>query len=392
MSAILSGLLFLGAAVGLILYAVQLGSVIRHRRERPRAPTRLAPPISILKPLCGLDDDLEENLRRFASLDYPRYEVVLGVRSRDDAAWPIAKAAQARWPGRVRVVLQRGEPGLNPKVNQLVTLAAAARYKILIVSDSNTRVAAGYLDEIAAHLEDPEVGLVTHPVVGVGETRLGSLMDNLHLTGSVGAGMIATKRVARKDLVVGKSMAMRRADLRALGGFEAVADVLAEDYVMGRMIAAKLGKRVVMASLSVENVSRRRSARDFLRRYQRWSVIHRQAVGPYVYAAQALLNPLCVALCGLALHPSVMALGGVGACGALKIAYDTAALRALRGRGVPLLAVAASPAKDLLLGAAWVHGLLRREVEWRSNKLRVLPGTILQRPRTAEPAPEARAA
>jgi ceramide glucosyltransferase len=115
-----------------------------------------------------------------------------------------------------------------------------------------------------------------------------------------------------------------------------------------------------------------------------------------VYAAQALLNPLCVARAGVALHPTGAALGGGGAGGALKIAYDAAALRAMRGRGVPLLAAAASPAKDLLLGAAWLHGLTHRNVEWRGNRLRVLPGTVLERPRddghASAPVAERRAA
>src|SRR5205823_5228095 len=154
----------------------------------------------------GLDDELAVNLERFATLRYPNYELLLGVRDARDPAWPLAAAAARRFPARVRVVLQRGEPGLNPKVNQLCTLAAAARHDLLVVSDSNVRVGDDYLWEIAALLDDAAVGLVTHPVVGVGEARLGSLMDNLHLAGSVGAGMIGAKNVAKKDIVVGKSM------------------------------------------------------------------------------------------------------------------------------------------------------------------------------------------
>ncbi len=374
---LVSLLLFAGAAVGLSLYLIQLVSVWRHLREPRRVPS-CWPGISILKPLCGLDDDLEKNLERFAQLDYPDYELVLGVRSRRDPAWELARATAARFPGRVRVVLQRGEPGCNPKVNQLITLAAAARHAILVVSDSNVTVERGYLSEIAAHLDDATVGLVTHPVVGIGEQRIGSLMDNLHLAGSVGAGMVGAKRVARKDVVVGKSMALRRADLQALGGFEAVADVLAEDFILGKMIRSRLGKRVAMAGCTVQNVSRDRSTLDFLRRYRRWSVIHRQAVGPAVYAAQFLLNPLAVALLAFGAHPTMITLGGLGAFGAIKIGYDAAALRTMRGH-VPLLALIASPAKDLLLAVAWVHGLLNEEVDWRSNKLRVGAGTVLTR-------------
>jgi ceramide glucosyltransferase len=286
----------------------------------------------------------------------------------------------------VRVVLQRGEPGLNPKVNQLVTLARAARHAVLVVSDSNVRVGAGYLDEIAAALDDPSVGLVTHPVVGVGETRLGSLCDNLHLAGGVGAGMIGLKRVVRKDVVVGKSMALRRDDLRALGGFEAVGDVLAEDYVLGQMVPRRLHKRVALARGPVENVSQRRSLREFLKRYQRWSVMHRRAVGPGLYACGLLvLNPTMVACAGALAAPSRMAWAAVAACGALKVIYDVEALRLLRGGRWSLAAFAASPIKDALLAAAWVRGWLWGEVVWRETRLRVRPGTRLERRPPREP-------
>jgi ceramide glucosyltransferase len=135
----LSVLLFVAAAVGSFTIALQLYFVRRFMlRPLPR-PSR-TPAISILKPLCGVDDSLEENLRSFAALDYPDYEVVLGLESATDRAWPIARAIVARWPRRFRIAFQQGAPGYNPKVNQLITLAREARHDILVVSDSNVRV------------------------------------------------------------------------------------------------------------------------------------------------------------------------------------------------------------------------------------------------------------
>jgi ceramide glucosyltransferase len=371
-----SQLLFAGCGFGLFLYTLQLVAVVIHKRA-PSPRPRLRRGISILKPLCGLDDGLAANLECFCALDYAPYELLLGVRDRLDAAYPLALAFARRFPRRVRVVLQRGTPGLNPKVNQLATLARAARYDLVVVSDSNVRVDGDYLDEIAAHLEDARVGLVTHAVAGVGEERFGSLMDNLHLCASVGAGMIGVKRIVHKDIVVGKSMALRKSDLAALGGFDAFADVLAEDYLLGQQISRTLKKRVVVGRAPVRNVSERRDARDFYRRYRRWSVMHRQAIGGPAYAAQALLNPTMVAVAGMLVHPSLVTAGGLGVVAALKLAYDGAALAMLRGGGIPAKVLFASPAKDALLGCAWAVGLWRREIDWRGNPLRVLPGTRL---------------
>ena len=236
-----------------------------------------------------------QNLATFAALPYPSYEVLLGVRDVDDAAYPTALAVARRWPLRFRVVVQSGEPGLNPKVNQLITLARAARNELLVISDSNTRVPPGYLDEIAAVMQDESVGLVTHPIVGQGDeqygARLGSALDNMHLGGSITPALTTAKVLFGKDYVVGKSMALRWSDVRALGGFAVVKDVLAEDFVLGRLIPEKLGKRVVLARSVVRCVSLRRSLEGFVKRYARWSVMQHQCAGLPAYWGLLLLNP-----------------------------------------------------------------------------------------------------
>src|SRR5688572_5663195 len=130
--------LFVAALVGLALLGLQLLALRRHARAAPCVPPsrpRGRPPgVSVLKPLCGVDDDLTANLLSFAILHHPRYEVLLGVKDANDPAYPVARSFAARFP-HMRVVLQQGTPGMNPKVNQLITLAAAARYEILVVSD-----------------------------------------------------------------------------------------------------------------------------------------------------------------------------------------------------------------------------------------------------------------
>lgn len=371
--------LWVVAAIGLAAAAVQALALARHARGADPAP-RGTPLVSVLKPLCGVDDDLDRNLASFAAQEYPRCEVLLGVRTREDPAHAHALRAAARWPGRFRVVVQRGEPGMNPKVNQLVTLARAARGDVLVVSDSNVRAAPGYVAGIVGLLEDPGVGLVTHAVAGVGEERLGSLLDNLHLAGAIAPGVVAAKRLAGRDVVVGKSMALRREDLAALGGFEAVKDVLAEDWVLGNLVPARLGKRVAIARRPVESVSARRDVRGFVARYARWAVLQRQAVGPGPYAALVVLNPVLVAAAALAAAPTRASLAAFGAVCLSKALVDELAARRLRPGGFRAVQLAAVPLKDLLFGAAWAYGLARRDVTWRGSRLRVLPGTRVARP------------
>lgn len=373
------------ALVGVVVAVVQ-HMLLRGHLRAPEPEPQACPPVSVLKPLCGVDDGLERNLAAFAALDYPEYEVVLGLKSERDPAWEVACAAARRWPRRFRVAVQRGEPGMNPKVNQLITLARAARHDVLVVSDSNVRVGPGYLRGIAAHLSDPGVGLVTHPIVGVGERCLGSALDALHLASAIAPGVVAAKRLAGQDIVVGKSMAFRRADLDALGGFEVVKDVLAEDFVLGRMVSNVLGKRVAVAREPVQNVSHDRSLREFASRYARWNVMQRQAVGPLLYLGGALLNPVLAASIAAAAEGSADGVAAAAAIAACKAAVDGANGRLLRPGGFRLAQLALIPAKDLVVGAGWLRAFVRREIDWRGNRLVVQPGTRIAPPPATGPA------
>ena len=373
--------LFLAGA-GLAMLGVE-GRALRRKLSGPAPSPGGAPGISVLKPLRGIDDDLEANLATFAAQDWPGCEVLLGLHDLSDPAEPLARAAVERWPGRFRVVVQEGERGMNPKVSQLAGLAAAARHGILVISDSNVRVGPGYLAEIAARLEDPEVGMVTHLIAGVGERSEGALLENLHLAGGVATGIAAAKAIAGRDVVMGKSMALRRADLEALGGFAAVKDLLAEDYVLGQMVSRVLGKRVELASRPVENVVQERTVGQFTQRARRWAVLQRTLVGPWLYAAQVVRNPVLLATLALVAAPAPWTAAAWLAVAGARALLDGAAGLALRAGGFRPVQLLRVPVKDLLLGAAWAEGFFRRTVDWRGTRLRVLPGSRLAPPETS---------
>jgi ceramide glucosyltransferase len=373
----MASVLVVVGAFGLLVLLVQRAALALALRRGIDVPRR-RPPVSILKPLCGLDDALEANLASFARLDYPDFEVLLGVKDHDDAAWPLACALAVK-DRRFRVVLQRGEAGLNPKVNQLVTLAAEARHELLLVSDSNARLPCGALDEVVALFEDPRVACVSHPVSGLEHQSFGSLLDNLHLVSGIGAAQLGAKLLANRDLVVGKSMALRRAALDALGGFAAYADVLAEDYVLGRDLTAA-GHQVRIARTPVWNVSTRRTVKSFFERYLRWGVIHRTAVTLPTSLAQGLLHPVAFLLLALLLAPSRLTLAAFVAGLLFKAALDVSCARALRCDPIGWRAVPAVLVKDLLLFVTWSYGQVARTVKWRGNRLRVGARSRLVRP------------
>ena len=372
------GLVLLAAAVvGVSALAFMLCLTLWHVRRPGLVPSEW-PGISVLKPLCGNDDDLAANIASFADLPYGgEYEVVLGVRSPDDPAWPVAEEAVRRWPHRMRLVRQEREVGLNPKVNQLVGMARVARHDLLVISDSNIRVPDAYLADIAAHLSRPGIGCVTHPIGGAGQRTLGAFLDNVHLASTVATGMVAAGRVARKPLVVGKSMALWRQDLELLGGFESVANVLAEDHALGNRIRQELRVGVAVSSLPVWNIAVEKSVGHFFRRYLRWSVIHRTAISFPTYLAESLLNPIPLAVIGYALRPTTGAATTLAVCAVLKPTLDAVAFSRLRRELFSWRAFGVVWVKDLLLFVTWVHGLFARTVVWRGNRLRVHSGSRL---------------
>lgn len=374
---ILASLLLAAVAVGVVALVLQTFAVAVHVRDRKPLP-KTCPPISILKPLCGADDRLEENLECFANLDYPNYEVVLGLKDSTDSAYPVALAALKKWPQKFRLEMQHGEPGYNPKVNQLVTLEAAARHDILVVSDSNTQVDRDYLLGIAQAFEDTTVACVTHPVVGKFEKAMGSRMDNLHLCCCLAGGQISAKRIAGKDIVIGKSMAFRRSDLEAMGGFYAMRNYLAEDYVIGRWVKQKLkNKRVVVALGRVLNVSENKDISSFYKRYERWAIIQRTAVTMITNVGQICMNPVPLVTLALMLYPASWMLAVWAFVVALRFTVDLTTSSLLRQQAPMLQDVAAIFLKDFVTFYCWCKALVNDTVNWRGNTLRVVAGSRL---------------
>ncbi len=359
------------------LWSVLAVAVLARVRLRgpatPPGPATAPEPISVLKPLCGVDQALEASLRSFFEQRYPDYEIVIGVQDPDDPALAVARKLKAEYPQRAcRIVVHNGD-GLNPKVANLRGMLAAVSHDLLVISDSNVAVKPGWLGELAAEIARPGVGLVFNPIAGVGERTLGATLENLQLCGPVAAGVAVPTELLGYPAVVGKSMLFRRSVFERLGGFESVASVLAEDYVIGRMFAAA-GYGVSLASTPVYNISQSTSVRAFCARQLRWAML-RLRLQPIAYALEPLTSPfafaLLLVLAGLAPWP-VLGYGLLAT--ALRDALLFSLLRGPRGllRALPLL-----PLRELLSLAVWLAAPCFRHVRWRGHRLRLSAGTRL---------------
>jgi len=330
-------------------------------------------PVTILKPLAGVDDDLEGNLASFFVQDHPRYQLVFGALV-GDPALDVARALALRHPEvEVCFVEHDGGRGLNPKVDNLRAMVTAARYDALIISDSNVDAHPAYAREMVARLAEYRVGLVTSLVCSDGDARLGATLDALTLNGEIATACAIGTGLGIHPMVIGKSMAFRRSVFERLGGFASVASVLAEDYVVGRMFHAA-GYRVTLAPTPIRSINRHGTTRAFVRRHMRWSMM-RARLSPVAFALEPLTRPLLVAifapLFGVSLAPALV----LGA--AATLARDAAGWLLLRGpRGLPS-ALALSLPREIVAMVIWLVAPFRRHVTWRGNRVRVSAGTRL---------------
>jgi len=371
------------AGVGWLVLPWGIVALWKVRRAAISFPKKW-PSVSVLKPMAGLDDQLVENLRSHLAIDYPgQWKLLLGVRSTEDLAYPIAKAFVDANPSKAELHLQDGVPGFNPKVNQLLTLIKHATGEVIAITDSNVRVHPGLLREHAARLAEPGVALSSNLFVGVEEATPGSALDNMCVNAFCAASSATAEALLKMTQLVGKSFAVKREVLEELGGFDRVKDVLAEDQRFGTLLR-QAGHRTRLCPTPVENVQASAPLGQFLQRHARWSML-RFMLLPGAWA-EPLQLPFVWALLAAVLSPqSAFLWWFLGASTALSVGFTQASTRLLRGRPFAMKWVWLIPLRDFLFLAVWLRGMTMRTVTWRGNRLEVVKNTYLAAAPAAEP-------
>jgi ceramide glucosyltransferase len=343
----------------------------------PSSPSAgFSPPISILKPLKGIDDDLFDNLISFCNQSYPEYEIIFALEEKHDPALKLAQKIRKMYPHKkISIVVKQRDYALNPKVDNLITAYEASQFPYFLISDSDVRVDKHYLTAIVQDMQDPNVGLVSNLIRGIGSRSIGSLLENMHLNSFVIGHVAIFTTLFKMSVVVGKSMLIRKKAFEEIGGFDAVRNVLAEDYVIGELMHKK-GTRVVTSGHVVNAVNQDRTFAQFLKRHARWVKL-RYKLGALGYCSEIMSNAVFISCLALAvLGPATHAVSLAAAVWFLKIMGDYLLGRRIRSAH-RFFHYFLSPIKDIIIGCIWFVPFVSRTVIWRRHRYKITKGTFL---------------
>ncbi len=376
--AFLQGLALLPVLGGSVFSLLCVAAAWRLRRQHRQPSAPFTPPASVLKPVYGLDRELEANLRSFCQQDYPDYEVILSLQRHDDPARPILEALARDYPDRVKLAVEESPPALNGKVQNMVIGYRAAAHDLLVISDSDTRVPADYLRRIVAPLADQEVGYVCTLYRIVRPRNLAETLELLTINADFVPSILFTDWTKAAVFCLGASIALRRDDLEAIGGLAPLAEYLVEDQEMGRRLIAQ-GKTMRLLPLAVDMLPDYAGLRDWWRHVVYWDQNTKAAHKPG-FAATVLIRAVPFAaiywaasgfaLAGLAVLAAAVLVRLAGAAGIALLLGDRASLRHLW-----LL-----PLRDVLGLGSWAAALAKRRFVWRGHEFDLSPeGRIMPR-------------
>jgi len=371
-----------------LVAACGIGSFLRAKRQRnvARSGTAHLSPVSLLKPLRGIDPYMWECLSSHCEQDYPDFELIFGVSDAADPAIELVRRLQQHYPNRrIELVICDRALGTNTKVSNLAQMLPQARHEVLLVDDSDIRVPPDYLRRVVTPLSDDSIGLVTCLYRGIASRTLGSKLECLTISTDFVPGVLSARFLEHGlHFGLGSTLALRRTDLTAIGGFEVMVDYLADDYELGRRLA-DLGKRIELSDVVVETFLPSYSLLEFLTHQLRWSRTIRGA-RRWGYAGLFLTFGFMWSVGLLLVTRGELwdwALASITVGARVTIAMATGS--AILGDGQVWRNFYLLPLRDLIAPVVWALSFAGNRISWRGDVFRVKDGRLA---RLKHPVPD----
>ena len=336
-------------------------------------------PVSILKPLKGADPETYETFRSHCLQDYGSYEIVFGVSEADDPAVPSVRRLQQEFPEiPIQLVVCSQNLGANTKVSNLVQMLRVARHDVVIVNDSDIRVDREYLRRVVGPLENPGLGMVTCLYCGIANSSLGSKLESIGISTDFAAGVLVARLIeGGVKFGLGSTLAFRKRDLEAVGGFELLVDHLADDYEIGKRVAER-GLEVRLSEVVVETFLPAYNLRGFFEHQLRWARTVRDA-RPGGYFGLVLTFGLPWALLAVIASRSAFwswALLGVTVLLRLWMAWVVGRVVLQDAQVVRFLLMI--PLRDLAAVLVWIGSFAGNRISWRGDSFRLKHGKLVR--------------
>jgi ceramide glucosyltransferase len=342
----------------------------------PGAASDFTPPVSLLKPILGVDREAYENYASFCRQDYPEFEILFCVSDAADPAIPVIEKiirdfSSSDSPKRTIRLLIGSEPlGASDKVNKLCRTAREARHDIVVVSDSDVRVESGFLRAVVAPFHDPKVGGVTCFYRGVTDGSFPANMEALGNTADFAPGVLVAWLFGDLDFMLGAVMATTKNHLAEIGGFEALVDYFCDDYELGNRLAAR-GRRVELSRFPVDIVYPNETLGGAFRHQLRWNLSIRYS-RPWGHLGLIFTQGLIWSLVGVTLaHSWIGYFGFVG--GYTLLRYEVALSVGARGMRDQLVRqrLWMLPLRDAFAFAVWLASFFPQRIHWRDRQFYV---------------------
>lgn len=370
---LLSGLGLIGliVAAGYAVLAL-LAVLIWQARSGTKTAVKL-PPVTVLKPLCGAEPGLYENLRSFCRQDYPEFQIVFGVCDRDDPALAVVARLVAEFPDLpIDVVVDPRQHGGNRKVSSLINMLGRARHDVLLMADSDAYVGPDYLATVTAPLLDRKVGLVTCIYHGEPTARIWSRLGAMYVNEWYMPSVLLARLFGHQGYASGQTLCMRRDTLQGIGGLRAISDHLADDYRLGELIRG-LGLRIVLSPYLLR-AEHHEPTLDLLVRHEvRWMrtlrILRPRSFSLIFFGFSVPLALVGLLLCSLDTSPSPLARTLFALTVVARVVLHFA--HRLRGERPLLADLWLLPARDLLLCWVWWRTFFTSRITWRGSEFHV---------------------
>jgi ceramide glucosyltransferase len=364
------------ALCGAGFYLLCLWSVHSFRRGNRIPQPGFVPPVSILKPLRGVDPQMYESFRSHCVQDYPDYEIIFGVNDADDPAAEAVHQLMREFPScRIRLVICPEVLGTNRKTSNVVQMLRYARHDHILINDSDIYVTPDYLRRVMAPFANAEVGMVTCPYRGIPADTLGSKLESLGISTDFFAGVFTAWKIEDGlHFALGSTLAMSRTALEMIGGLEPLVDYLADDFELGSRIA-QAGFEVVLIDLVVETHLPAYSFRGFFEHQMRWARSTRDS------RRRGYIGILLTFGLPWALIAVLLSQGAwwswvlLGAAALLRAAVALQVGRAVHDASI-LRLLWLLPVRDLIAFWVWFASFTGRKVHWRGEVFILEDGRI----------------